>query len=87
MVRIQFAIDLHYDLTFSGADFVFNIHAAKTAAQTVLSEQLQISQTVLTTIQTDPSTYASYLRLTANAGPLHIGYKATVDIKHHYTTP
>ena len=55
MVRIQFAIDLHYDLTFSGADFVFNIHAAKTAAQTVLSEQLQISQTVLTTIQTDPS--------------------------------
>jgi transglutaminase-like putative cysteine protease len=72
MVRIQFAIDLQYELTFSGADFVFNIHAAKTAAQTVLSEQLQISQTVLTTIQTDPSTYASYLRLTANAGPLHM---------------
>jgi transglutaminase-like putative cysteine protease len=87
MVRIQFAIDLHYDLTFSGADFVFNIHAAKTAAQTVLSEQLQISQTILTTIQTDPSTYASYLRLTANAGPLHIGYKATVDIKHHIGNP
>jgi hypothetical protein len=87
MVRIQFAIDLQYELTFSGADFVFNIHAAKTAAQTVLSEQLQISQTVLTTIQTDPSTYASYLRLTANAGPLHVGYKATVDIKHHIGNP
>ena len=87
MVRIQFAIDLQYELTFSGADFVFNIHAAKTAAQTVLSEQLQISQTVLTTIQTDPSTYASYLRLTANAGPLHVGYKSTVDIKHHIGNP
>jgi hypothetical protein len=36
MVRIQFAIDLQYELTFSGADFVFNIHAAKTAAQTVV---------------------------------------------------
>lgn len=87
MVRIQFAIDLQYELNYPGADFVFNIHAAKTAAQSIVSEQLQISQTALTTIQTDPTTYASYLRLTAAPGPLHISYKATVDINHHVGDP
>ena len=49
MVRIQFAIDLHYELTYPGTDFVFNIHAATTHAQTIVSEQLHVSQQVLTT--------------------------------------
>ena len=53
MVRIQFAIDLQYELTSPCADFVFNFHAAQTARQTVISEKLQISQTTATIIQTD----------------------------------
>lgn len=87
MVRIQFAIDLHYELLYPGTDFVFNIHAAQTASQLVISEQLQISQPVLTTIQTNPLTLARYLRLTAGPGPLHVNYQATVDIDHHVDAP
>ena len=87
MVRIQFAIDLHYELLYPGTDFVFNIHAAQTANQLVISEQLQISQPVLTTIQTNPTTYARYLRLTAGPGPLHVNYQSTVDIDHHVGQP
>jgi len=87
MVRIQFAIDLHYELLYPGTDFVFNIHAAQTASQLVISEQLQISQPVLTTIQTNPLTLARYLRLTAGPGPLHVNYQATVDIDHHVVAP
>jgi transglutaminase-like putative cysteine protease len=87
MVRIQFAIDLQYELLYPGTDFVFNIHAAQTASQLVISEQLQISQPVLTTIQTNPATYARYLRLTAGPGPLHVNYQATVDIDHHVADP
>ena len=87
MVRIQFAIDLHYELISPGADFVFNIHAAKTASQTVVSEQLEVSQPVVTTIQTDPITCARYLRLTANGGPLDIRYQATLDIDHYVGAP
>ena len=87
MVRIQFAIDLHYNLTYPGTDFVFNIHAAKTPAQTVVSEQLQISQPVLPTLQTAPATCARYLRLTAGPGPLNISYQATLDIDHHVGAP
>ena len=79
MVRIQFAIDLHYELGFQGADFVFNIHAAKTANQTIINEQLVISQQVPHTIQTDPATCTRYLRLTGAPGPLHITYKAMAE--------
>jgi hypothetical protein len=51
MVRIRFAIDLHYELTVPGADFVFNIHAAHTHCQQIVDERLQISQPLLTDIQ------------------------------------
>nr|MBL8409761.1 transglutaminase family protein [Dechloromonas sp.] len=87
MVRIQFAIDLHYELLYPGTDFVFNIHAAQTASQLVISEQLQISQPVQTTIQTNPATYGRYLRLTASQGPLNVNYQATLDINHHVGDP
>ena len=87
MVRIQFAIDLHYELLCPGADFVFNIHAAQTASQLVVSEQLQISQPVLSTIQTSPVTYARYLRLSVDQGPLHVTYAATLDIDHYVADP
>jgi transglutaminase-like putative cysteine protease len=87
MVRIQFAIDLHYELNLPGADFVFNIHAAQTASQTIVSEQLAISQPVTSRIQTDPASHARFLRLTATPGPLHIAYRATLDIDHHLGQP
>lgn len=87
MVRIQFAINLQYELLYPGTDFVFNIHAAQTTSQLVVSEQLEISQPVLTTIQTQPVTHARYLRLTGNAGPLNISYQATVDIDQHIASP
>ena len=87
MVRIQFAIDLRYELIYPGTDFVFNIHAAQTTHQLVVSEQLQISQPVMSTIQTHPVTFARYLRLTAGPGPLHVNYQATLDIEHHVADP
>lgn len=87
MVRIQFAIDLYYELIYPGTDFVFNIHAAQTTHQLVVSEQLQISQPVMSTIQTHPSTHARYLRLTAGPGPLQVNYRATLDIDHHIADP
>lgn len=87
MVRIQFAIDLRYELLYPGTDFVFNIHAARTAHQTVVSEQLRISQPVASSIQTDPLSCARYLRLTAGVGPLHVDYRATLDIEHHVADP
>lgn len=87
MVRIQFSIDLHYELSFPGADFVFNIHAAKTASQSIVGEQLLVSQQVPHSIQTDPVTGTRALRLSGAPGPLHVGYQATLDIRHQIDQP
>lgn len=87
MVRIQFVIDLHYELNFPGADFVFNIHAAATASQHIVDESLSISQQVLATIQTAPSTQTRFLRLSASPGPLQVSYRALLDIDQHIGNP
>ncbi len=87
MVRLQFSIDLHYDIAPPGADFIFNIHAAHTPQQTVLSEDLQVSQNVPYTIDTDPASRNRYLRMQAGGGPLQVRYAATVDIAHHEAMP
>jgi len=63
MVRLQFSIALQYEVGFPGADFIFNIQAARTRQQTIQSEQLTISQPVTTLAHTDPATQARSLRL------------------------
>jgi transglutaminase-like putative cysteine protease len=87
MVRLQFSIELHYDIAPPGGDFIFNIHAAHTAQQTVLHESLQVSQAVPYDIDTDPVSRNRYLRLQASAGHLQVLYAATVDIHHHTAAP
>ena len=87
MVRIQFSIALHYDVALPGADFIFNIQAARTRQQTIVSEQLVVSQPVTTLAHTDPVTHARSLRLSATPGPLNVSYQATLDLAHHVAQP
>jgi len=83
MVRLHFSIALQYEVGFPGADFIFNIQAARTRQQTIQSEQLSISQPVTTLSHTDPANHSRSLRLSATPGPLSVRYEATVDIAHH----
>ncbi|KAB2924610.1 MAG: transglutaminase family protein [Dechloromonas sp.] len=87
MVRIQFAIDLLYDVSFPGTDFVFNIHAAPTLYQRIVDERLQLNQPLPSILQTDPASQARYLRLSAPAGQLQVSYQATLDIDQHVGDP
>ena len=87
MVRLKFSIELNYDITEPGCDFIFNIHAAQTLAQTVVSEKLAVSQPVLPSLYTDPATQSRFARLKAAAGPLTLRYDATVDINHFTALP
>lgn len=87
MVRLRLSIDLHYDIKPPGADFVFNIQCARTECQTIVAEQLHISQPVATRSHTDPVTHARMLQLTAGPGALHVGYRATLDLNHHVAVP
>ncbi len=87
VVRLQFSIQLQYDVAPGGSDFIFNIHAAQTPQQRVLTEDLQISQPQQPDHYTDPATYTRFMRLHAAGGPLQVNYSATVDIDHYEALP
>ena len=86
MVRLEFTIDLDYDVA-SPADFVFLVAAAETPAQRLVSERLDVSRPAATSWITDPHFGNRLLRLHAGAGPLHIAYAAGVDIRHAFADP
>ena len=87
MVRIELQIELSYVVDAQGADFVFNVHAAHTACQTVSAERLFLSQNIPSRIDTDPATGNRYLRLRAQPGEFRLAYAATVDIAHQLADP
>jgi hypothetical protein len=81
LVRLSFAIELKYEIGEQPADFVFNIHAARTPSQALVSESLAISPHLEPVLQTDPLLGNRYMRLRASPGPLAVRYEATVDIR------
>src|ERR1700674_653539 len=70
MVRLNFAIELKYEIVGKASDFIFNVHAAHTRCQSVVTEHLYISQRVLPVIYTDPTYGTRYMRLKADPGQL-----------------
>lgn len=87
MLRLKFSIELNYNIDNYGCDFIFSIHAAKTARQIVISESLHLSQDLAQNTYTDPVTLTRYLRLKAFAGPLTVRYDAVVDLDHYTAQP
>jgi len=87
MIRIELQIALNYQIDPQGADFVFNIHAAQTASQRIVFENLSISQAIEPQIHTDPISGNRYMRLRALPGELNVSYAATVDLTHHFADP
>lgn len=88
MVRLELLLELNYEITGSeGADFIFNIHAARTPHQAVEHESLAFNQPVVPEIATDPVTATRFMRLHADPGPLRLRYSATLDVSHHRADP
>jgi transglutaminase-like putative cysteine protease len=87
MIRLEISLDLEYDVSEPGCDFIFNIHAAHTQRQRVLNESLTLSQSLPWRVETEPQTLNRYLRVHASAGPLELSYRATVDLLHHFAPP
>ena len=87
MVRLQFSIELGYEIDPPGCDFIFSIHAARTAHQSVIGETLQVSQPLAQNLYTDPVHHTRYLRLKAMPGPLTVRYEATVELDHYQADP
>ncbi len=87
MVRLDFAIRLHYDIQAPGGDFIFNFHAARSSWQNIIQESLEISQPLAMLMHTDSETRARYLRLSARAGQLSLVYQAQLELVQHRANP
>jgi transglutaminase-like putative cysteine protease len=87
MIRIELQIDLKYEIDGGGADFVFNIHAAQTPRQRVLSENLTLSQSIPLRMYTTPVTGNRYMQVRAAPGILNLAYTATIDLQHQFADP
>lgn len=87
MIRLRYAVDLSYQIDVPGADCLFNVQAAHTPQQLVVSEQLSLSPPLRPQSWLDPVLRNRLLRLQAPAGLLRLQYEATVDIQHHRAVP
>ena len=82
VVRLQFSVELSYQITQPGSDFIFNIQAAQTGHQTVISESLMVSQNLPLSPYTDPVTHTRFLRLKAARQLLRQQVLQTDDLRH-----
>ncbi len=87
MIRLSFSIELRYEITGVPADFIFNVHAARTAQQSVVIEVLTITPDAGHQLHLDPVPGNRTVQLRAGPGPLSVRYDATVDIDPHFESP
>lgn len=87
MVRLKFSVELNYEVAPPGCDFIFNIHAAHTRHQRVVTEMMELGQFLLPQVHTDATTGNRYMRLKAEPGWLRLRYSATVELQHHVGVP
>jgi transglutaminase-like putative cysteine protease len=87
MVRLKLSIGLWYTIANQASDFIFNIHAAQTRHQKVVTERLDISPPGIPVVYSDTPYGTRFMRLRADPGTLSIRYEATVDIDHHVASP
>jgi transglutaminase-like putative cysteine protease len=87
MLRLELSTELGYEVLEPGCDFIFNIQAAYTPRQFVVSESLHMSQNVISSSYIDPVTQSRYLRLRANQGPFTLRYNAIVELTHYEARP
>ena len=83
MIRLRFSVELNYDVAPPGCDVIFNIHAAHTAYQRVVTEMMEVSQFLLPQIYTDAASGNRYMRIKTEPGRLRLRYSATVEVRHH----
>lgn len=86
-LRLRYHAELHYEVRAPGCDFIFNVQAARTARQRIVSEKLEISQRVKPQAYTDPATQTRFLRLRAQEGPLRVYCESVLDLTHHRARP
>ena len=86
-LRLSYSVELAYDIHQPGADFIFNIQAARTPRQHIVQETLTFDQPASIDQYTDPAHATRLLRLRSDVGRLTVRHEATVDLRHLVVPP
>jgi transglutaminase-like putative cysteine protease len=86
MIRLNAAITLAY-IANENCSFFLNIQPVVNQHQRVLEESLFVSPAVAAIEYLMPQTDSRMLRFEAEAGPVSISYKGTIDIHHRLDEP
>ncbi|MBC8089102.1 MAG: transglutaminase family protein [Phycisphaerae bacterium] len=86
MVRMDYKVDLQYQ-TQGPCEFVLNVCPARTRAQRVVAETLEVDGATPTYTFTDPIAANRINRLYCNGGPVAIRYRGTVELNHYIGDP
>src|SRR5881394_3521257 len=85
-VRIGYTVALSYEIE-SPAEFIFNLHAARTAQQRVVAESFAATPDVPFAVEEEPGFGNRLARLSAEPGALAVRYAGTVEISHVLRDP
>ncbi len=85
--RLSYQVELSYAVNAAEADFIFNVQAARTRQQTVLSEEISVFPNWAMQEYISPQTHGRFLRMRASPGTFTLRYGATVDVVHHVADP
>jgi hypothetical protein len=86
-IRLRYELDLQYEVRAPACDFIFNVQAARTPHQRVISERLQLNQPVPHHGFVDAQTGTRFLRLRAEEGPLRVACESVLELWHHRAPP
>ena len=86
MVRMDYQVELQYEAQ-SQSDFVLNICPARTRAQRVLKETLEVKGATRSSTFTDPLTAHRVNRLSTEGGLLTVRYRGLVELNHVIEDP
>jgi transglutaminase-like putative cysteine protease len=84
--RLRYSVDLHYDLS-GPAEFLINVHAAKTPRQTVVEEAFEVTPPQPWSIECDPAIGNRIAKLSADTPALDVHYTGLVEIQHRIVEP
>ncbi|MFC5606124.1 transglutaminase-like domain-containing protein [Variovorax soli] len=85
--RMAYSVELTYKVNQPGADFLFNVQAARTKRQRLVSEFLELSPAIASQEFTDPLSSMRLLRLRADTGLLVVRYRCVIDLIHARNDP
>ena len=85
-VRLRYAVELNY--TVNGfAEFLINIHAARTPRQKIVEEVFTIEPARTVLLSEDPSTNNRIASFNASSGDVRISYNGLVEVQHRFVEP